>query len=453
MLFEGAFNWVFHISLQNIIHFNSYTYVTILLVIAIAFIADGIETIIRVRAFTRNNATLSKFREELKLKNLTYYPDLTFVVTVYRNANELKRCIDSLLEHAIPPNQILVVDDFSNDRFHTAETAAKFGVRVLSCSRNGRKVGAIKLAVENIHTKYAVLMDSDCVLLANHGSLQEALVEMELFGLDATAVKVLPCLPAPNNDELHEHPQNKNLLFQLQCLEYEQAMRLGRGAMYAIEARDNNYRLKYGEVTCVSGAFGLFRGSVLKEVITRFPYKENFDGEDLERTLKILALMGNVGYSEDIVVLTSTPVSIVSHFRQRDHWSAGTIQCFFSRFGAATLRRKIAGPACVVYLTRDILLHPLKLFYLPFLLLCPVYFLSMMSFYYILNICIVKKISSNVASTKTILLFPIYRLYLLFPATIGYLRGCFRIIKQNIWQRERRYSPLRITKEWGYVDD
>ena len=437
-----------------LIHLHDSSYIAILVVITIAFIGDGIETIIRIRAFTSHNAVLSKFREELKSKNSTYHQEFTFILTVYKNGNELKRCINSLLEQGIPRDKILVVDDFSNDEFHTAETAAEFGVKVISISRNSKKIGAVKFAIDNILTKYVILMDSDCVLLANHDRLQQAFMEMELFGLDAMAVKVLPCLPATNDEKLHEYSQNGNLLLELQCLEYEQAMRLGRGATYAIEAQDNNYRLKYAEVPCISGAFGIFRETILKQVMTSFPYKEDvFDGEDFERTLKILALKGNVGYAEDIVVLTSIPVSIVTHFKQRDHWSAGTIRCFISKFGAATLKRKISGLVYVTYLIRDILLHPLKIYYLPMLVLFPICFLSMMSFYYILNIFIVKKINSNVTSTKAIFLFPVYRLYLLFPVTIGYLRWTFYIISQIYRKRAHPYPKLKIIKRWNYVKD
>jgi cellulose synthase/poly-beta-1,6-N-acetylglucosamine synthase-like glycosyltransferase len=277
---------------------------------------------------------------------------------------------------------------------------------------------------------------------------------MELLGLDAMAVNVLPCLPAPKHKKSHGHSQNRNLLHELQCLEYEQAMRLGRGAMYAIETKENKYRLKYAEVTCVSGAFGIFRSTVLKEAMTRFPDNgENFDGEDLERTLKILALRGNVGYAEDIVVLTSIPVTVVSHFKQRHRWAAGTIRCFLSKFGAATLKRKRAGAAYVTCLIRDILLLPLKVFYFPSLVLCPIYFLSMMSFYYVLNIFMVKRINSNITSTEAILLLPVYRLYLLFPTATGYLGGLLHIIEQKILQRKLQYTPLEIIKAWNYVDE
>lgn len=414
-----------------------------------AFVADGIEILIRARAFNRNQLNLTKFRDEFIEK---YDLDFTVILPAYRKPQEdLKRSIHSLLKAGIPKNQILVVDDFSDDQFKTAGTAAKLGVRVMSISRNTKKVGALKIAVDAINTKYVVLMDSDSVLLTNCDGLKRAINEMGLLGLDAMAGRVLPFHPSLKaGSERSLAPEKKGLLLELQSLEYDQSMRLGRGSMYSVDAQSGSYRLKYAEVTCVSGAFGIFRTTVLRQVMTKI--KEEFSGEDFERTLRILGINGKVGYSDNIVVLTSAPVNLVSHVKQRVEWSAGLFRCSFSKFGGTVCKRKRAGLTYLTNLIRDIIIHPLKLFSIPFLLLFyPIGFLSLIIFYTALNFLVAKKLNiGNAAPTKALLLLPFYKFYIsIVPTTIGYLKAFVYDVKLHTLSRNYRARPIGIIREWN----
>ena len=215
--------------------------------------------LIRTRAFFRNKSKLSEFRNSLKDRDLED-PDFTVIMPAYRNYDAVKRAVEHLLEMGIPSKQILVVDDFSNDQYATALETSKLGVRVVSINRNSKKVGAINLGLDVVKTEFVVLLDSDSFVVSSCQRLREAMLEMQTLGLDAMAGRVLPCGYSPTvESELFPLSERRSRMLQLQWLEYDQAMRLGRGAMYALKKEESEFRVKHAEVSSVSGAFGIFR--------------------------------------------------------------------------------------------------------------------------------------------------------------------------------------------------
>lgn len=448
----------FFIAPYVFIYFSNFNvlYATLIL-ITFAFVVDGVDTLIRLRAFNHNKKALSNFRDDCAIQ-MPSYRDLyfTFVLTAYRNPEELKQSINSLLSENIPRNDILVVDDYSNDQYQTAKAAAELGVKVIALSRNTKKAGAVNVALGMITTEYVVLMDSDSILAVGFERLMKALREMERLGLDAMSGRVLPCssLSRPNCKL-----EKRSLLFELQSLEYDQAMRLGRGALYSVEKNEqvsNSYKLRYGDVTSISGAFGIFRTSMLKEISLKFKtYEESFYGEDLERTFKILCCGGKIGYSDDIIVLTSSPIDFKSHFRQRVIWSRGMFRCFFSRFGVGTCKRRLAGLNWIIQVSRDILSHPLKLFSIVFLLFQPYSFLSIVIFYVLLNALVVNQVNIGMKiSIKNLILLPFYRLYVsLFPTTLGYLEAIVHLVKLYLIRSVHSSTQLQIVRTWNMIGE
>lgn len=66
--------------------------------------------------------------------------------------------IDELITHGYKPEQIIIVDGYSNDG--TPELAKQKGVRVIFQHGQG-KTGAVVTAIENVKTPYMLLMDGD----------------------------------------------------------------------------------------------------------------------------------------------------------------------------------------------------------------------------------------------------------------------------------------------------
>ncbi|MFC1488111.1 glycosyltransferase family 2 protein [Thermoproteota archaeon] len=410
--------------------------------------------LIRTIAFSRNDLKLYVFRKLLKKKDLSD-PNFTVIMPAYRNSDAVVRSVKNLLKLGIPSKQILVVDDFSNDHYATARETSKLGVKVISIDRNSKKVGAINLGLETVKTDYVVMLDSDSFVVCSYKRLQEAMFEMQILGLDAMAGRVLPCGYSPTV-ELERFPlsEKKNRLLQLQWLEYDQAMRLGRGSMYSLKNVETEFKINYAEVSSVSGAFGIFRRTALLNALKRFEDREeSFLGEDIERTWKLLDNKGNVGYSDDIIILTSAPLSVVGHFKQRVIWAEGLFRCVFTDFGRSLVKRKLAGVSYAVSLVRDVLLQPLRILSIFLIFSNPVGFLSILLFYFIMNVLLTRKVSQNMyLSNKILILLPFYRLYVsTIPTTIGYLRAFLHLIK--LYAKPKRVTlPIKIANKWGGIE-
>jgi cellulose synthase/poly-beta-1,6-N-acetylglucosamine synthase-like glycosyltransferase len=408
--------------------------------------------IIRARAFSQNKSRISEFRNTLHEKNLSD-TNFTVILPSYKNSKEIKKSVEHLLDMGISAKQILVVDDFSNDEHATAKEASKLGVRVISITRNSKKVGALNLGMQAVNTDYVILLDSDSFIVSSYHRLKEAIGEMQKLGLDGMAGRVLPCGVSPEEDSRLLTSKKSGLLLQFQFLEYDQAMRLGRGAMYALKKENSMFKTKYAEVSLISGAFGIFRRTAMLDALERFEDKEeSFLGEDMERTWKLLSNDGKVGYSDDLVVLTSAPLGAVRHFKQRVFWSEGLFRCVFTDFGWSLTKKKISGVAYAMSLVRDVLLQPLRILSIFFIFTNPIGFLSILVFYFILNIFITQKISGDLNSSKrTVVLLPFYRLYISnIPTTIGYLHGFFHLAK--LYLNPNVVKPtIGIAKEWNGV--
>jgi cellulose synthase/poly-beta-1,6-N-acetylglucosamine synthase-like glycosyltransferase len=431
------------------------------LVITLAFFLDGVETILRLRAFSRNQGAAADFRQNLRgdfAESDT--EDFTLILPTFRRREELEECIKHLLDTRIPKEKILVVDDFSDDGFQNASVAANYGLRVVAISRNTKKVGATMVGARLAKSKYVILMDDDSFLVSDYSQIKQAILEMETLGLDAMAGIVLP--------QRGRTPPSKSsgkLLFELQYLEYEQAMQLGRGAMYEVGRVQNenpasatNIEVKHAEVTSVSGAFGIFRTEALLRAESAYESaEENFSGEDIERTFKILATNGKIGYSDQLLIQTICPCTLKAHFKQRINWSEGFFRCFCSRFGLGICKKKTSASIYSLYVSRDILLHPLKLLFLPLLLINFPLFITLLAFYTVLNLVTVAQVRSQISiSRKAVLLLPIYRLYItIFPTTVGYTKGLVHAARIVILKSAGKIHilPINIVKTWNLTSE
>lgn len=430
------------------------------LVVTVAFLVDGLEMLLRLRAFHLNKPAIAEFRHTLSENAVTAdVLDVSVILPIFKRPKELKKCIEHLFSAGIPKEKILVVDDFSNDEFETANIAASYGLRVVSISRNTKKVGAVELGIKLANSKYVVLLDADSLLISDYNRIKEAILEMEILHIDAMAGKVLPYLAAATSSA------KSRLLFELQHIEYEQAMQLGRGAMYKLgkieetgEINRQNTEAKRAQVINVSGAFGIFRTQgLLKALSTYQSIEENFNGEDIERTFKVLATHGKVGYSDNLLISTAPPSTLKNHFKQRLSWSEGFFRCFCSRFGAGICKKKTSASVYTIHLFRDILLHPLKLLFLPLLFINLPLFLTLLGFYTILSILVSVYMRNGASvSKKAILLLPLYRLYILmFPTTIGYGKGLLHATKVNALKLAGKISirPVNIAKTWNLTSE
>ncbi len=88
---------------------------------------------------------------------------VTVIVPAYNESGHVADTIRSLLAQTVPPDEIIVVDDCSDD--DTGAVATGAGVRVIRPERNtGSKAGAQNFALPLVETRFTVAIDADTTL-------------------------------------------------------------------------------------------------------------------------------------------------------------------------------------------------------------------------------------------------------------------------------------------------
>lgn len=91
---------------------------------------------------------------------------LTVIIPAYNEEAHIADTIKSIQNQTITPAEIIVIDDFSNDK--TGEIARSFGVKVLRPPQNtGTKAGAQNFALIGVETDYVMAIDADTTLAPN----------------------------------------------------------------------------------------------------------------------------------------------------------------------------------------------------------------------------------------------------------------------------------------------
>jgi cellulose synthase/poly-beta-1,6-N-acetylglucosamine synthase-like glycosyltransferase len=353
-----------------------------------SLVIDGVESAIRKRR-----------SDSYKFKPLEFYEEnqnFTIIITAYNAERTIEKTLKRVEKYR---ERTIVVDDGSKDE--TSKIAMSFGFEVIKSETNRRKIGAIKLGLENVSSTYTVLLDADSYperpeLLPN---LIQALYDENLI---AAGAQVLP-----------ENP-NK-IIEKLQYIEYKIAMEIGRRSM-----------AKNRKNICISGAFGAYRTRELRDVTEMQAKNPHFEGDDLERTLYLLE-KGNVGYFSDFIVRTVVPKDLKDLTIQRIRWQEGYLRVH-KEFYKMLKRKDEVGLTLWYNWILNIGLHPLKLISLPFLL-----YYDLLSFpllyagYYLLAYSLFSSSSTSEEEKKLfrkyLLIYPLYSLYnLVIPTTIGYLK-------------------------------
>lgn len=114
---------------------------------------------------------------------------LTVIVPAYNEAASIADTIRSLKEQTLQAEEIIVVDDFSNDG--TGDIARALGVIVIRPPRNtGSKAGAQNFALDLVHTEFTMAIDADTVLAPD--AIEKLMPAMKDTNVAAACGFVLP---------------------------------------------------------------------------------------------------------------------------------------------------------------------------------------------------------------------------------------------------------------------
>ena len=215
---------------------------------------------------------------------------VTAVIACHNTGKPITHTIEAATS-MLSNDRVIVVDDASTD--DTAAIAMSTDARVVPLKKNVGKSGALTIGLQHVKTKYALILDDDTRL--KNIFLPTSLLDEGFSGI---AFNVLPCR------RTRESTDGKNLITCIQRYEYAKSMEIGR-----------RFLDKTGSVSCISGAIGLFRTDLLREV--QAIHSDVFPGEDLERTLiLLLKYKGRIVFVNEIV-WTVVPDSLKSLTWQR----------------------------------------------------------------------------------------------------------------------------------------
>ena len=114
---------------------------------------------------------------------------LTVIVPAYNEAASITDTIKSIQTQTMPPEEIIVIDDFSSD--NTGELARKCGVTVLRPPANtGSKAGAQNFAMTQVKTPYVMAIDADTTLAFD--AIEKLMPALDVPNMAAACGFVLP---------------------------------------------------------------------------------------------------------------------------------------------------------------------------------------------------------------------------------------------------------------------
>lgn len=227
-----------------------------------------------------------------------YQPTVTAIIAGYNESETIAETIRSVIP-LYPKLQIIVVDDGSTDDMAAvAEQVARqhSNVLVLTRTERGGKSSALNMGLQQATGEVIVTIDADSHLSQN--SITELIQPLKDASVAAVSASVLAWNPF------------RNLCTWLQAYEYRQTIFLSRMV-----------RGRSGVLGIVSGAFGGFRTSVLKQL-------GGWDvgpGEDGDLVLRIRKAGYDVKVASYANCYTNVPTSWVRLFWQRCRWDRTVI--------------------------------------------------------------------------------------------------------------------------------
>ncbi len=227
---------------------------------------------------------------------------LVVIVPAHDEAEQIAETIESLLRQTRPADRIVIAADNCTDE--TVTIANRYPVTVMETVDNSaRKAGAMNQAWarHGREADYVLTMDADTTLLPDS-------VERMLEGLLEARSRAAVCSRYWAKD-------GSGLAWRLQRLEY---------ARY-----DDKREIRGWRVQVSSGAASLYRGPLLRDVVTEYdrpgPWDERSLIEDYGLTLDLKTLGYEVRAAPLSHVLTDTPDTFRGLWRQRQRWGRGGI--------------------------------------------------------------------------------------------------------------------------------
>lgn len=248
-----------------------------------------------------------------EIKELTFLPAITLMIPVYNSSVTLYRCLESVYRSTYPNDkiEIILVDNGSKDNSFEVFQKAQVEFADLPMwwisSKQG-KSKALNKAIFNSEGKYIMNIDSDGVLEPN--ALMNAVKKFETDSKIDCMTGVILIEP-----ELIDETKGFFLrqFRKLEFMEYCQAFLAGR-----------NFESQFNSIYTLSGAFSMFRKSVL---LKTYLYNTNTICEDTHLTFQIKNILHRrVHLCNDAIFMVDPIESVNKFYTQRQRWQIGELE-------------------------------------------------------------------------------------------------------------------------------
>jgi poly-beta-1,6-N-acetyl-D-glucosamine synthase len=230
---------------------------------------------------------------------------VTVILPCHNEEKILKSSIESLLKQTYWDIEIIVVLDNCIDKSEEIANSFDEQVKVFkSIDNKHKKAGALNQLFNcyiNYMGEYILVMDADTVL--DKKAIFEGVRFLNKNENHAAVCSIAGVL----------EPENKNLLWYLQKIEY------GFGDTSFIENKDNVYVCR--------GMYSMYRKYSLQKIHDErnFVYDINSITEDYELTLKLKSYGYKISNCTKIKAYTDVPTKLKDFFIQRKRWIKGGV--------------------------------------------------------------------------------------------------------------------------------
>jgi cellulose synthase/poly-beta-1,6-N-acetylglucosamine synthase-like glycosyltransferase len=298
--------------------------------------------LVAIFAANRHRHRLGSIRME-RLKNSPLAPPISLLVPAHNEERSIAESVRSMLRLDYPALEVVVVNDGSTDatleelkrEFRLIETDLVYvpevpckPVRAVYMSQEdprllvvdkeagGSKADATNAALNAASSPYICVIDADAILEADAllRIMAPILTDSRRVVAAGGIVRVVNGSYIENG-ELTEVRLPKSYIEVLQVIEYLRSFLVGREGW-----------AEFNLLLIISGAFGIFRKDLLKQI---GGYRPDAIGEDLDLVTRLhrqLREQGgdyHIAFVPDPVCWTEVPSDLVSLGRQRARWQKG----------------------------------------------------------------------------------------------------------------------------------
>ena len=234
------------------------------------------------------------------------------VIAGHNEEDSIERCVRSLREQSRPPHEIIVISDGSTDRMPAKlRKLQRLGfIQEAHCTQlRGGKSAAVNLALGRVKSDFIVNVDCDCTF--DRDALEEIVRPFSDPAIGAVAGNIVVRNPTAS------------LIASFQAIEYLISISQGKQAANLTD-----------QMSCVSGAFGAFRGIAIQCV----GGLDAGGGEDLDVTLKLRSAGWKTVFAPDAICYTDVPTTLAALTRQRFRWERDAVRLRYRK------HRKLMNP-------------------------------------------------------------------------------------------------------------